>query len=426
MGERAVGEKATPDDITRMKSLLGQCLAEGALGFSTTISNTHNDADGNPVPSRWADTQEVIALGGVVRDYEGTCLELLPGMDFTPDTAKLIADFSLAGNRPVNWNVIMVTGRSDERERAARQLAISDFARARGAEVIALTLPCTAEIYMNFNTGFLFDSNPGVWREVFKLPAAERMTKFRDPVFRRQMTADAATMPPDNMLEFTSKIDNYRVVAVTAARNKNCEGRLVGDIARERGVEPIDAMLDIALDDELMTIFAPNLGGNDRASVALRGELWRDDRTLIGASDAGAHIDMLDGFCYSTMVLQQGVREQKVVTLEEAIYQLTDRPARYAGLIERGLIKDGYHADIIVFDEASVGRGPAHFRRDVPGNEVRVYAEAKGIDHVVVNGVQIVRDGRHTGALPGTVLRSGKDTRTVALDALREGRSAQL
>jgi len=126
------------------------------------------------------------------------------------------------------------------------------------------------------------------------------------------------------------------------------------------------------------------------------------------------------------MVLQQGVREHGVVSLEEAVYQMTGRAACYAGLIDRGLIAPGYHADIIVFDEASVGRGPPHNRYDVPGNEYRVYAEAKGIDHVFVNGVQIVRNGEHTGALPGTVLRSGRDTRTVALDALREGRSAEL
>ena len=105
---------------------------------------------------------------------------------------------------------------------------------------------------------------------------------------------------------------------------------------------------------------------------------------------------------------------------------MSSRPARYAGLIDRGLIAEGHHADIIIFDEATVGRGPPHNRYDVPGDEYRVYAEARGIDHVFVNGVQIVRDGRHTGAMPGTVLRSGRDTRTVPLDALHEGRHAQL
>jgi N-acyl-D-aspartate/D-glutamate deacylase len=426
MGHRAVGEKASPAELAAMKELLGQSLAEGALGFSSSLSATHNDADGNPVPSRWADRAELIALGGVVRDHEGTGLELLPGMDFTDDTAELITQFSLAGNRPVNWNVLMLTGRPDEGERAARQLALSDYARARGGEVLALTLPCTAAIYMNLTSGMIFDSIPGAWCEMFRWPVEQRMARLRDPEFRRQLAADAEAHSAHGMLDFASRIDNYIVAAVAAEKNKPFEGRLIGDIAAEQDREPIDVMVDIALDDRLMTVFSPNLGGNDRATVALRSELWRDDRTLIGASDAGAHIDMIDGFCYSTMVLQQGVREYGAVTLEEAVYQMSGRSARYVGLIDRGLIAEGYHADIIIFDEATVGRGPPHNRYDVPGDEYRVYAEATGIDHVFVNGVQIVRDGRHTGALPGTVLRSGRDTHTVALDALREGRHARL
>ena len=120
------------------------------------------------------------------------------------------------------------------------------------------------------------------------------------------------------------------------------------------------------------------------------------------------------------------MREHGVVSLEEAVYQMTDRPARYMGLIDRGLLKPGYHADIVVFDAQSVGRGPTYFRYDVPGDQFRIYADAKGVDHVFVNGVQIVKNGEHTGALPGTVLRSGRDTRTVAIDALREGRTAEL
>jgi N-acyl-D-aspartate/D-glutamate deacylase len=157
--------------------------------------------------------------------------------------------------------------------------------------------------------------------------------------------------------------------------------------------------------------------------MELRAKLWRDDRTLIGASDAGAHLDMIDTFAFSTTVLQDGVREHNVIGLEEAVRLLTERPARYAGLIDRGLLKPGYHADIVVFDKDTVGRGPTYNRYDVPGNQFRVYADALGVEHVFVNGVQVVRSGEHTGELPGTVLRSGRDTRTVPLDAMREPRA---
>ncbi len=419
MGERAVGHKATPEELAAMTKLLGKSLAEGALGFSSTISATHNDGDGNAVPSRWADYSEIIALARVVRDHPGTGVEFLPGVDFEPGVPELITELSLASQRPVNWNAVAVSGRKDAAEKAESQLAISDYARSRGGEVIALTIPCTPEVYMTFKQGFVFDSLPGIWREIFKWPLAERMERYRDPELRRQLAADAGSVPEEAVMQFVSRLGNYRIVSVTAEANKPYEGRVVSDIAEAEGREPIDVMLDIALADDLLTVFAPLLGGHDHESFVLRGKLWQDDRTLIGASDAGAHLDMIDTFAFSTTVLEDGVRNHGVVSLEQAINLMTERPARYAGLIDRGLIQPGYHADIVVFDRDTVARGPTYNRFDVPGNQFRVYADAEGIDHVFVNGVQIVRNGDHTGKMPGTVLRSGRDTKTVALDAMR-------
>ena len=237
------------------------------------------------------------------------------------------------------------------------------------------------------------------------------------------MAADAESVPAEAVMTFVSRMGNYRVVSVTDETNKRYEGRMTGEIASAEGREPIDVMLDLALADDLMTVFAPQLGGHDHASYELRSKLWRDDRTLIGASDAGAHLDMIDTFSFSTTVLQDGVRKHGVIGLEEAVHLITERPARYAGLIDRGLLRTGYHADIVVFDRDTVGRGPTYNRFDVPGNQFRVYADAEGVHHVFVNGVQIVRDGEHTGKLPGTVLKSGRDTRTVAMDAMRHGAS---
>jgi N-acyl-D-aspartate/D-glutamate deacylase len=272
---------------------------------------------------------------------------------------------------------------------------------------------------MTFKQGFVFDSLPGIWREIFKWPLPERMERYRDPELRRQLAADAESVPEEAVMRFVSRLGNYRIVSVTAEANKPYEGRVVSEIAEAEHREPIDVMLDIALADDLLTVFAPLLGGHDHESFVLRGKLWQDDRTLIGASDAGAHLDMIDTFAFSTTVLQDGVRNHGVVSLEQAIHLMTERPARYAGLIDRGLIQPGYHADIVVFDRDTVARGPTYNRFDVPGNQFRVYADAEGIDHVFVNGVQIVRGGDHTGKMPGTVLRSGRDTRTVAMGAMR-------
>lgn len=420
MGERAVGQKATHQDITRMKELLAESLEGGALGFSSTIAETHNDGDGNPVPSRWADNEEFIALASVVKDYEGTGIEFLPGTDFQPWIIDLITDLSVAGQRPVNWNAMSIVDRPGAVEKARDQLAVSDYARERGGEVIALTVPCTPDMFLNFRTGFVLDSNPGIWRELFKSKPSERIERFRDPEVRAQMARDAAKVPGSSTMIFAATLEKFQVVSVKAEQNRKYEGRMVGDIAAEENREPIDVVLDLVVADDLMTVFAPAMGGNDHKSYELRGKLWKDDRTLIGASDAGAHLDMIDTFAYTTTVLEMGVRKHGVIGLEEAVRLMTDRPARYMGLIDRGRLERGYHADIVVFDEATVAKGPTYNRYDVPGDQFRVYADAEGIDHVFVNGVQVVKNGEHTGKMPGTVLRSGRDTKTVPMDVMRE------
>jgi N-acyl-D-aspartate/D-glutamate deacylase len=426
MGERAVGEKATPEELEAMADLLDRSLAEGALGLSTTLSPTHSDYEGQPVPSRWADRDEHIALARVVARHEGTGLEMLPDLSFPEGTPELMADFSVAGQRPVNWNVLVITGKPDAASFAERALAISDLARARGGEVIALTMPRTPGVYMTLKSGMMFDSLPGLWSEIFRRPAAERDALFRDPAARRQLAGDAASMPEGVPLKSFANFAGYAVVATVAAENKRYEGRKLGDIAAADGRDVIDAMFDIALADGLGTVFSPEQGSQDRATWELRGKVWADDRTLVGASDAGAHLDLIDSFDYATTVLAQGVREQQVIALEAAIHQITERPAVYFGMVDRGAIREGYHADLVVFDPATVASRPMGRRHDLPGDAeaYRIYAEAEGIDHVIVNGVEIVRHGEHTGALPGTLLRSGRDTRTVPLDALREKAAA--
>ena len=139
--------------------------------------------------------------------------------------------------------------------------------------------------------------------------------------------------------------------------------------------------------------------------------------TVIGASDAGAHLDMIDTFTYSTSLLGPAVREKGLLTLEEAVHQLSDVPARLYGVRDRGRLAPGWRADVVVLDPKRVGPGPVHFRNDLPTGASRLFAEADGIAHVLVNGTEIVSGGELTGATPGTVLRSGRDTETVSVRA---------
>ena len=420
MGPRAVGEKADEAELAQMKDLLGQSLAEGAMGFSTTVSATHNDGDGNPVPSRWAEHSEIVALAGVVRDYEGTGLELLPDLDFGPGIPELLADVSIAGNRPVNWNVLTIRSRPDGEQYVADKLAVTDFARERGGEVIALTSPVSPTLFLNLRGGFLFDAFPGAWPSLFRLSVEERKLKLRDPEMRRTLAEDAASADLNTQLGPLAQIHTYIISTVVSEKNQRYVGRKIAEIAAEEDRPAIDVMLDIALEDDLDTVFVPDNNSDNAEVFALRGKVWSDDRTLIGASDAGAHLDLIDTFAFSTSLLELGVRKFGVISLEEAVHQITARVATYFGLVDRGLLKPGNHADIVIFDEATVGRGPTETRHDLPGGrDFRIYADAVGVNHVIVNGVEIVRDGEHTGKLPGHVLRSGKDTKTVSLDSMR-------
>lgn len=418
MGDDAVGNEATDEQLAEMVRLLHDSLDGGGLGFSSSAAPTHNDGDGKPVPSRAASRKELVALATAVRDHPGTTLEFLPTVGHFKDEHKdLMAAMSLAANRPLNWNVLGVS--AGGQEMTANQLAASDYARDRGANVIALTLPQTMTLRLNLVSGFIFDALPG-WPEVIGLPIEERKKAFADPEKRAEL-ARRADSEEAGVFRFFADWANMRLDETFSEETKKYEGRLVGEVAEEVGKSPFDTMLDIALADDLRTSFMPPIGGDDEESWKLRAEAWRDDRTIIGATDAGAHLDMIDTFAGPTVLLQKGVREKGLLELEEAIHQLTDMPARLYGISERGRLEAGWHADVVVFEESKVGAGPIHTRPDLPGGASRLYADAMGIEHVFVNGVEIIRGSEFTGAAPGTILRSGRDTETVPVPGGGEG-----
>ena len=410
MGERAVGHEATPEELDQMVALLERSLEEGGLGFSSTISPTHNDAEGEPVPSRHANRDEIVALAGACRDHAGTTLEFLPGVgNFSDEQKQLMTDISLAANRPVNWNVLAPSSANPEGMPA--QLSATDYARERGAEVIALTVPQPMTVRINLHSGFVFDALAG-FPEFFKHSIEERMELLRDPAYRKQLD-ERAKSPESGVLAMLAQWQNLTVNEVFSEENKAWEGKTVGAVAEATDKDPFDALCDLALADGLKTSFQTASSGDDDASWRMRGEAWLDDRTVIGASDAGAHLDMIDTFALSTQVLGNGVRKHGLLPIEEAVRQLTDVPARLYGLRERGRIEEGWHADVCVFDPDTVDCGPTYTRFDLPAGAGRLYAEALGIEHVFVNGVEIVRGGEDTGNRPGRVFRSGRDTDTV-------------
>ena len=409
MGDAAIGNEATSDQIEAMQQLLDESLAGGGLGFSSSQAKTHNDGNGDPVPSRWATPEELIALSTTAGKREGTTLEFIPAVGgFEEKHLKLMADMSRAANRPLNWNVLVPNAaRADH---VWEMLSASDYAADHGGRVIALTVPDVMTTFITFKAGFILDALPG-WNKTMALPVDEKIKALADPEERKRLQ-EGASSPEAGMLRGIANWQNMTIVETFSKENDGLTGRTVGDIAAERRQDPFDCLVDISILDELRTIMQPPLAGNDDASWELRRDVWRDPRAVVGASDAGAHLDMLSTFSFSTAMLRS-CRDHELMPLEEAVSLLTDRQARLYGLRERGRIEQGWHADLVIFDPARIQPGPVSWRNDLPAGAGRLYAGAEGIEHVIVNGTEIVTGTELTGATPGTTLRSGRDTETV-------------
>ncbi len=411
MGEAATERAATREEIESMKDLVRAALAAGAMGFSSTYAATHNDASGRPVPSRHASYEETIELAAVCREFPGTSLELLPyaGPRFPDEVVELMTRMSLAAQRPLNWNLLVAT--ADNGDVVANRLAASDYARERGAKIVGLHMPARIAAQVSFYTGFVLDLLPG-WQEPMALRPAEKLELLRNREGRGRLAELAAS---DHEWPWISNWGNWQIHQTFTPETKRHEGRRVSDIAEEEGKAPFDALVDVVCADELRTTFIrPH--EETRADWEARAELARDRRTLIGGSDAGAHLDLLGTFNYPTRLLQHLVREEGLLGLEEAIRMLTTEPAALYGLRDRGVLRTGAMADVVVFDPETVGTHELTSRFDLPTGAPRLYAESTGVEHVVVNGVPIVEGTTITDARPGALLRSGRDTQTPSLD----------
>ncbi|MCY3633299.1 MAG: amidohydrolase family protein [bacterium] len=409
MGQRS-DELATADEVEAMVALLRAGLDSGGLGFSTSTSNTHHDGDGRPVPSRAASRDEIIALCQAVRDTAATVVEISPGVEgFDPELAGLMADMSLAADRPVNWNPVIVDAATESG--GWDRLRLSDVAAERGAEVLALTIPLAITARHCLATPSVLAALPG-WEDPMALPHDQRRTLLADPVRRQELDRSARSVKM--RLSHLADWGAYVIGEAFSPQTEALVGHTVGEVAAERGVSPWDALCDIAVADDLRTVLVSTSSGADQADWEARARFWTDDRVVMGASDAGAHLDQLDFFTYTTGSLAAS-RKFGLLSLEEHVRQLTDVPARLYGLAGRGRLAEGWHADLVVFDPDTVAPGPVHTRYDLPADAGRLYGEAVGVASVVVNGAEVVSIGRYTDARPGHLLRAGRDTEPVTL-----------
>jgi N-acyl-D-aspartate/D-glutamate deacylase len=404
MGEAANERACTPEELDSMRGLVRAGLEAGAVGFSSSWAVVHNDGDGRPVPSRLADEAELLALAAVCGEFNGTSLEFAPDWNDLDEAVRIMVAMSSAARRPLNWNVLMPTA-ANAGDCWAR-LEAGTIARRSGGEIVALTQPLASQPRLSMLTGVILDALPG-WGEVMRLTPPEKLQALADPAVRARLRAGAEQ--PTSSARFARWAE--MVLDETFAPGlERFAGRRLVDVAAELRTDPFEALLDVVCADELRTRFGYE-GVSTREDWEVRLQLWRDDRVMLGGSDAGAHLDMVTAFSYTTRFLGGAVREEGLLPLEEAVRMLTAEPARLHGLHDRGRLVLGARADIVLFDEATVGSGPVHTRFDLPGGAGRLYADAVGMSRVFVSGAEVVVDGKATDARPGAVLRRGRDTR---------------
>jgi N-acyl-D-amino-acid deacylase len=409
MGDEASGREATDDEVEQMRLLLREALDAGAAGFSSSHSPTQLDGDDRPVPSRLASRAELLTLVTETGRTNAGSISYLPksavgGLD--AEDKQLLIDLALASRLPIVIQGLGGKSKVDAPTDWPDAKAFLDEARAQGAAVYSLlrSQPFDRPFTLAAGTS-LYDGVPA-WRELLVLPVEEKLTRLRDDSVRAELRQAVDNPNTDPAKGSTLPPPKWEVVVVSRVgkpENEKYLRRSIADVAAEQGVAPADAMLDLALSEDLQVEFrwsSENPGWIDAVA-----DTQHDPHLIIGVSDGGAHLDRDDGSEWSTYFLRSWVLDRKVWTLEEGIRQITQIPAGLCGFGDRGLLHQGYWADVMIFDPETIAldtKGPV---ADFPGGEARFSARPKGVHYTIVNGTVIVRDGELTGALPGRVLK---------------------
>ncbi len=386
MGDDAYERAATADEIERMAGLVRDALDAGAAGFSTSFSFAHRGVDGKPVPSRFAEADEVEALFRATGDAGRGVILITPGKQCTYAD---VYEWQPRVGRPFTYPLFASPG-----GKHLEPLGLHEQGLANGADVWPQVTP--RPLTMQFTMADAYNLNVGkVFGELMEGDRDARIAAYGDPAWRARAAADLdqAPMPP--------RWDTFEVSE--SAQSPELQGRRVSELAAEQGCSPLDLMCELALTEDLQTRFRAYIANDDVDAVSA---LLTHDHVALGLSDAGAHIDQLCDAPLPTDLLGRWVRERAVMPLEAAVRKLTGEPADMFGFVRRGYLREGYWADICVFDPDTVGPGPTRRVRDFPADAERLTAEEPdGMRHVLVNGTPIRSDGAQVAlpdALPGT------------------------
>jgi N-acyl-D-amino-acid deacylase len=404
MGERAFEHKAaTEDDLKAMEREVRDAIRAGAVGFTTSRSPAHETPDGRYVASRMAPWDEVRRLVGVMGELNAGLFEIAgEGVDRAPNDPGLrdyhvrLRDLAVESGRPVTFGVF---SRRDAPDVWRKYLALLDETAAAGGRMFAQVHSRSLSALLSFKTQTPFDHLP-VWKDVRTLPSAEQRRQLRDPEMRRRLIAASGESDGRRPLGTEAKLADYdRLLVFDTVEGPH---RTIAEVARERGQHPAETMIDLALAKDLDFFFLQPVANEDQ-EYAL--EIMRHPRAVVTFSDSGAHVSQLMDSSLQTHLLSHWVRRKQAFTLEQAVRMLTLVPATLWGFADRGLVREGMAADFVVFDPATIAAEMPEVVDDLPAGARRLVQRTRGIAATIVNGEVLLRDGKHTGALPGRLLR---------------------
>ena len=403
MRERAFTDEATPADLEAMKRELRSSILAGAAGFTTSRTVNHQTPDGGPVASRLAKWDEVRQLVGVMGDLNAGTFEIA-GEDTGRDPERIREYLGRLKALAVDTGVHVSFGMSASRKAPDLWRPYFDMTNEAALEGGRMSVQVHSRWIANvqsFETTTLFDRNP-VWREFRKLPLAQQEAGLRDPEMRRKLVA-AAYQDPEGPRAVGAEPRRAEFDWFFLMDRTTPPYRSIAQIAAERGTDPVETIIDLALEKHLKQFFLQPLTNENQDAVL---EIMRHPRSVVTFSDSGAHVSQIMDSSLQTHLIAYWVRERQALTLEQAIRMLTFVPASHWGFTGRGLLREGMFADVIVFDPDTVKPQMPEVTYDLPAGARRLKQKSSGMAATVVNGQVLLRNNEHTGAVPGRLLRN--------------------
>jgi N-acyl-D-amino-acid deacylase len=369
---------ATAQEVTQMRGIVAEAMDAGACGFSTTRSGQHNGEAGIPMPSRLADPHEMTTLSAVLREAGKGLLMMTKGAD-TP--MPMIEELCAAADRPYLVAALLHSNLTPEA--TFDDLAHIGQAQRRGRRMYGAVSPCPLNFEFTLHEPYVFEGLRA-WQPLMSMDEKDFAAALADPALRASLKSE---LTERSRRMFTGEWEKAFVAQVADPSHAAMEGKSIGALARVANQHPVDFILDLALSEDLDTMFTATLLNSDEEAV---GRMMRDENAIVSLSDAGAHLTFLCDAGFGLHVLGHWARDRKVMPIEEAVRKLTSEPARLFGIKDRGRIAPGNHADLLLFDPATVGRGPSRRVFDLPAGASRLTTPATGVQGVWVNGRRLV------------------------------------